>query len=121
MLVASNDALKRIIGESLDSVTFVSNYVQLHFGERTLNAYNPPTVIVGEREYEWGGSGYADTLCGRLNTSVTHSSETDTAIAVGLSDGAKLVITVDDDGCEDAELSGPDGVYVWNGEEPNPP
>ena len=113
MAAADSKPLSSIIGDSLDSVMFVADYVQLHFGDTTVNAYNPPAILVEDCTYDWGAHGYRDALCARLTARVNDASVNHASIFIAFGDGAALVIPFDDDGYEDAEISGPAGTWVW--------
>jgi len=55
-------ALERLIGRTLNTVTFVEDYVQCGFGGLGLTAYTRPTVRCESKELTWGEAGYCDAL-----------------------------------------------------------
>jgi hypothetical protein len=64
--MASNELLTVIKGEQLSAVTFVQDYVQLHFDGPVLTAFTAPVVTAGNTALRWGEPGYRDMLCGRI-------------------------------------------------------
>jgi hypothetical protein len=61
------EALKKLVGCALSSVTFVADYVQFAFNGPGLTAYTSPIVRVGSQLFEWGQPGYRDALCGQID------------------------------------------------------
>jgi hypothetical protein len=61
-----NELLSVIKGEQLSAVTFVLNYVQLHFDGPILTAFTTPIVKAGDTSLVWEDPGYRDMLCGRI-------------------------------------------------------
>lgn len=62
--------LVAIEGAQLSAVTFVRDYVQLHFDGPMLTALTWPTVIVGNTVWSFSSSGYRDALCAQIAKSV---------------------------------------------------
>ena len=52
-----------LVGEQLESVVFVMDYLQLDFGAARFSAYVWPTVVVGDVRTTFGDPGYRDALC----------------------------------------------------------
>ena len=52
-----------LIGEQLSAVTFVQDYLQLHFDGPCLTGYLFPVVRVAGDGFQLGESGYRDALC----------------------------------------------------------
>jgi hypothetical protein len=50
-------------GEQLSAVTFVRDYVQLHFDGPRLTLLTWPVVIAAEARCAFGEPGYRDSLC----------------------------------------------------------
>ena len=61
------EAMERIVGCTLSSVTFVADCVQFAFNGPGLTAYTLPTVGVGSQSFESGQSGYRDALCRQID------------------------------------------------------
>ncbi|HEY1960217.1 MAG TPA: hypothetical protein VGH28_31625 [Polyangiaceae bacterium] len=66
--------LVAIEGEQLSAVTFVQDYVQLHFDGPTLTTITRPTVIAGDASWEYGTLGYRDRLCELIGLVVLRAS-----------------------------------------------
>jgi hypothetical protein len=58
--------LLAIEGEQLSAVTFVQDYVQLHFDGPTITAVTRPVVVAGDSSLDFGAPGYRDGLCGLI-------------------------------------------------------
>ncbi len=52
-----------IEGEQLSAVTFVQDYVQLHFDGPMITAITRPVVVAGNVSFDFGAPGYRDRLC----------------------------------------------------------
>jgi len=72
-----------IEGEQLSAVTFVQDYVQLHFDGPMLTAVTWPVVVFDGRQFEFGFPGYRDALCALIAKKV---------IRVSISPGDRLEI-----------------------------
>jgi len=59
-------SLQVIVGEQLSAVTFVQDYVQLHFDGPCLTAFSYPVVMLGDKTFRWGEPRFRDVLCGRI-------------------------------------------------------
>jgi hypothetical protein len=60
-------------GEQLSAVTFVQDYVQLHFDGPRLTLVTWPVVIVGDEGHAFGDPGYRDQLCGLIGRIVSRA------------------------------------------------
>jgi|HubBroStandDraft_6_1064221.scaffolds.fasta_scaffold95367_4 hypothetical protein len=60
------DALTKLVGRELSSVTFVRDHIRLAFDGPGMNAYTTPTVTSGFESLGLGQSGYRDSLCGQI-------------------------------------------------------
>jgi hypothetical protein len=106
-----------LLGERLSSVEFVLNdYVQLRFDGPTLNAYSHPVVTVAGRTFRWGEIGYRDALCERILAVVRAAWAAPEEIVIQLGDDSTIAVSnrVEEVmGAEAAELSTPNGLWVW--------
>ncbi|WP_436771525.1 hypothetical protein [Yinghuangia sp. YIM S09857] len=98
--------LDAICGETLDSMTFVADYVQLHWSAGTLNAYRMPHVeAVGEAPMAPADPRHAGHLVRLLGEQARGVDEIlDVGLVVTL-DSARLVIPLHSDGYEIAEFN----------------
>jgi hypothetical protein len=62
-----------IEGEQLSAVTFVQDYVQLHFDGPMITAVTVPFVLVGKSRFNWDTPGYRDRLCSCIAKIVTRA------------------------------------------------
>lgn len=67
--------MKELVGESLESVVFVMDYVQLDFNGSRFSAYVWPTVTIGTTQRDFGDQGYRDALCTFITHEVTAAEE----------------------------------------------
>jgi hypothetical protein len=75
---ATSDIFAEIIGAQMGAVTFVQDYLQLHFDGPTINVYIPMEVRVSGQVVRSKEEGFRDALCGqiaKLVASVTHLPE----------------------------------------------
>jgi len=114
-----------LLGDRWASITFVLNdYVQLHFDEATLNAYEWPIIRLGDVEWTIGDAGYRDALCERINATLATGRVVEkVSIQLEMSDGAHITIPLqsDEPGFETAEFSGESGWWVWTDDRPLDP
>jgi hypothetical protein len=55
-----------IEGAKMSAVTFVQDYIQLHFDGPTITTITLPEVIVGNDKWNASMSGYKDALCRQI-------------------------------------------------------
>jgi hypothetical protein len=102
--VVSDPGIIGLAGESLSSVTFVMDYVQLDFCGAIITSFTYPTVEESGEEYGVSKLGYRDALCRRIGIGVTSATlrESD-AITIEFADSSKIVIHLTDN-----DFSGPE-------------
>ena len=66
-------ALVAIEGEQLSAVTFVQDYVQLHFDGPMIRAITRPVVVAGDTSFDFDAPGYRDRLCGLIAKKVARA------------------------------------------------
>jgi hypothetical protein len=89
-LEGTRQRLAKIVGEPLSAVTFVRDYVQLHFDGPTISAFTLPTVTVRGKTIAFADPGYRDALCARIGVTV---------LAAFVEHGERLQIDLADDSC----------------------
>ncbi|MCF2530935.1 hypothetical protein [Yinghuangia soli] len=99
--------LDPIRGGFLESVTFVADYVQLHWTAGTMNAYRLPRIeVVGGQPVEASDPCYAAHLVRLLGAPVRDVDEVlDLGLVITL-DSARMVIPLHSDGHEIVEFGG---------------
>jgi hypothetical protein len=88
------DALEKIVGRALSSVTFVADYVQFAFDGPVLTAHTLPTVNLGSQHLEWGQLGYRDALCRQIGRRVGRVEVNDEHVSVAFDEGAAISISL---------------------------
>jgi hypothetical protein len=63
-----------ILGEQLSAVTFVQDYLQLHFDGPVLTLFVWPTIIADAGTFEQGTAGYKDQLCSMISRKVLRAN-----------------------------------------------
>jgi hypothetical protein len=90
------DDLTEIVGEELNIVAFVMDYVELHFNGPKLTALTDPRVRLGARTWTFPQPGSRDALCALIGRTVQAVRvEPDEHIYLGFGDAA-LTIPLDD-------------------------
>ncbi len=110
--------LSPLVGEQLSSITFVMDYLQIHFNQHRFNAYAWPVVWANNQRYAYGEAGYRDAICSLIAKSVTRFEEyLDAGLVFEFGDSYSLEIPISDPTgkmVEVAEYHRPDGVWtVW--------
>jgi len=95
--------LRNLIGESLSSVVFVMDYLQLDFNGTRLSSYVWPKSVIGSTVRSFGEDGYRDQLCAFIDHEVCDTDET---VERGLEVRFDLGAIVIDPALED--LTGPE-------------
>jgi hypothetical protein len=91
------DALELIglPGRQLSAVTFVQDYLQLHFDGPTINAITLPVVHIGNNQIRFGTPGYRDELCDRIGKLVVRAYVLpDDRLQIDISDQSSIVISL---------------------------
>ena len=99
--------LQQLQGRQLGAVTFVQDYLQLHFDGPCINVYSRMTVESGGRHVSTSQDGFRDILCGRIAQIVGSVEITELAMSIGFLDGSRLLISLRDD-----DRQGPEAVYM---------
>jgi hypothetical protein len=91
----STDFIHSIENEKLSSVTFVMDYLQLHFDGPVITLFVWPRVKFKGQELHFGQPGYRDALCDRIDRSVlTASLLDDDALVIVFEDGARFAVSL---------------------------
>ena len=86
---------KQLEGEQLSSVTFVQDYIQLHFDGPGINVYMPMSVEVGATTIRSGDSQFRNALCGQIAKIVRNVSFRDAeALTITFMDDSRLSISL---------------------------
>jgi hypothetical protein len=79
-----------LVGEQLNAITFVMDYVQVHFNGPTLTFLVPVYVQTPENWLAFPGPGGRDALCSLIGTEVAVVQATDDVIDLKFRDGRRL-------------------------------
>ncbi len=87
--------LTAITDGELSAVTFVRDYIQLHFDGPTINAITLPTVVVGGSVFSPADPGYRDALCARIGTRIRAAyADPGQRLQIEFTDGSSLSISL---------------------------
>jgi hypothetical protein len=108
-------SLQMLIGEQLSAVTFVQDYLQLHFDGPRLTVFSHPVVMLGDETFHWGKPGFRDALCNNIAKEVTEAQVAyGDCIAIRFADGSTIKIFLKDHGCPGGEaVNFAAGGNVW--------
>ena len=108
-------SLQMLIGGQLSAVTFVQDYLQLHFDGPRLTVFSHAVVMRGSMILHWGKPGFRDALCNNIAKKVTAAQVTyGESIAIRFADGSTIQISLKDDSCLGREAVNFDaGGNVW--------
>ncbi len=91
--------LQCLVGEPLNAVSFVMDYVELHFNGSYLRCLTPPTVMRGGAAVTFPHAGSRDALCGLIGHGVSDIRAVDGGeLLVVFSCGAVVTASLSHDG-----------------------
>jgi hypothetical protein len=88
--------LQFFVGEPLNAVSFVMDYVELHFNGSYLRCLTPPTIIRHSAAVTFPDTGSRDAICGLIGSEVRQ---------IAAEDGGELRVHFDDGTIVTASLS----------------
>jgi hypothetical protein len=91
------DALGKLVGHELSSVTFVRDYAQFAFDGPSMNTYTMPTVACGSENLSQGQPGYRDALCRQIGCRVERTEVDDQRMSIVFEGGAAVSISLRDE------------------------
>jgi hypothetical protein len=95
-----------LVGEQLNAVTFVMDYVQIHFNGPVLTFLVPVLVRAGERRFVFPGPGGRDALCELIGAEVASVEANESIIEIAFSDGRLLSVSMAEE-----HRSGPEAAH----------
>ena len=104
-----------LIGEQLSAVTFVQDYVQLHFDGPRLTVFSHAVVRLGDQTFHEGKRGFRDALCNNIAKKVTEARVAyGDSISIRFADGSMIRISLKDEDSSGGEAVNFDtGGNVW--------
>ena len=106
--------ISEIIGEELNAVEFVQDYLQLRFDTPALTFYAWPHVLLSEFSIAFGEPEYRNALCSLIGEAVaTATLDEESALTIEFANGVVLGLSL-----REEDLDGPDsGSYSETGDE----
>lgn len=88
--------LEELVGEQLNIVAFVMDYVEFHFNGPVLRALTHPLLNTGREQFAFPLPGSRDALCTLIGTGVASVDvQEDRWIRLEMADGKSLTIPLD--------------------------
>jgi hypothetical protein len=88
-------SLQMLIGEQLSAVTFVQDYLQLHFDGPCLTIFSHAVVMLGDKTFHEGKPGFRDALCNNIAKKVTEARVAyGDSISIRFADGSTIKISL---------------------------
>ena len=108
-------SLQVLIGEQLSAVTFVQDYLQLHFDGPRLTVFSHPVVRLGDQTFHGGKRGFRDALCNNIAKKVTEARVAyGDSISIRFADGSTIKISLKDEDYSGGEAVNFDaGDKIW--------
>jgi hypothetical protein len=90
------EILAYLVGAQLGAVTFVQDYLQLHFDGPRLNVYGDISVTANGATCSAWGPGFRDRLCGQIAKSVASvSSVAEKSVLFEFADGSQIEVSLE--------------------------
>lgn len=90
--------IKSLVGEQLSAVSFVQDYVELHFEGPVIRAINNPIATINEQLFKFPDIGSRDALCSFISQKVTQVYYKEhVELTILFSNGGKISVPLDDD------------------------
>jgi hypothetical protein len=95
-----------LIGQELNSVCFVEDYLELYFGESSLILFAWPHVLLTDFSVAYGEPEYRNALCAQIGEEVVEASlEEGSALTIELQNGVVFGLSLREEDI-DAPVSG---------------
>ncbi len=109
MQALDQSILKRLENKQLTAVVFVMDYLELHFEDSRLTAYDLPSIRHAEEVFFPATPGYRDTLCALLGKRAIETAEVaDESLMIRFEESSTLEISL-----RDADRDGPEAAMYW--------
>jgi hypothetical protein len=90
-------SLQMLIGEQLSAITFVQDYLQLHFDGPRLTVFSHVIVSLGDQVFHGGKPGFRDALCNNIAKKVIEARiVNEDSISIRFADGSTIKISLKD-------------------------
>ena len=116
MDIEPNNPLEILVGREMSAVSFVRDYLQLHFDGPRLTLITDPVVQVDNVYYRAGMPGYRDALVGLVSKTVRRTSIVEgEAITLEYDDRTRISISLRSNDYQSAEAAVFDtGTSTWS-------
>ena len=105
------NSLQMLIDEQLSAVTFVQNYLQLHFDGPRLTVFSRVIVRLGDQTFHGDKPGFRDALCNNIAKKVAEARIAyGDSISISFADGSMIKISL-----KDEDYSGGEAVHFDTG------
>lgn len=119
MVEDSQRSVEVLVGEQLSAVSFVQDYVELHFDGPVVRSLTNPIARNGQHQVQFPAPGSRDALCEFIGRSVASVELNESlALALHFEGGGSITVPLDDVSCRGQEamhfqlsLTGP--LQVW--------
>lgn len=100
--MTDEQSIQNFVGEQLSAVSFVQDYVELHFDGPLIRCLVRPVVeFVDGVKKQFGSDGYRDDLCGYIGTFLDRAElDVERELRLTFTSGNSLVVPLDDAGRE---------------------
>lgn len=92
------DVLRSLIGEELNAVSFVMDYVELHFNGPVVRCIADPVVSDDKRSWRFPEPGSRDALCSLIGTALSALDfEEAEYLGLGFADSRRITIPLNEE------------------------
>ena len=89
------DLFNELVGEQLSAVTFVQDYLQLHFDGPAINVYASLRVTTGAGSWQSGDPSFRDAVCAQIAKVVRSAGGIEgEEIRIGFDDRSEIAISL---------------------------
>lgn len=106
----TNEYFSELVGAQMGAVTFVQDYLQLHFDGPCINVYMPMQIEADGRIVGWKDETFRNALCGQIAKRVSAVLfEHEEALRISFTDGSRISISL-----RRADYTCPDAIDTHN-------
>jgi hypothetical protein len=91
------EALSKLYGEPLSSITFVEDYLQLGFTAGRITMVVNPRLVANGKEYRWDSPEFCTKLRAQIGVAVNGAEVTDAGVTLVMASGIRLAAVFSDE------------------------